>query len=64
MGNVELEDQVVGIQTAAQVAPYIDLSRVAIIGWSYGINVIITNVKIKKYFFRWIHGLTWYFKKA
>lgn len=31
-----MEDQVAGIKAAAQVAPYIDLSRVAIAGWSYG----------------------------
>jgi dipeptidyl aminopeptidase/acylaminoacyl peptidase len=36
MGHVELEDQVAGLQAAAQIAPFIDLTRVAITGWSYG----------------------------
>ena len=38
MGHVELEDQVAGLQAAAQIAPFIDLTRVAITGWSYGIT--------------------------
>lgn len=36
MGGVEVEDQVEGLQYAARLTGYIDLSRVAITGWSYG----------------------------
>ncbi len=36
MGQVEVEDQVLGIQTAAQRVDFIDLSRIGIMGWSYG----------------------------
>ena len=36
MGQVEVEDQVLGIQTAAQIVDFIDLGRIGIMGWSYG----------------------------
>ncbi|XP_063085242.1 dipeptidyl peptidase 9 isoform X2 [Cavia porcellus] len=36
MGQVEIEDQVEGLQFVAQKYGFIDLSRVAIHGWSYG----------------------------
>ncbi|XP_074661290.1 dipeptidyl peptidase 9-like [Tubulanus polymorphus] len=36
MGQVEIEDQVEGLQWIASQVNYIDLSRVAIHGWSYG----------------------------
>ena len=36
MGNVEVEDQVAGLQAAARAVPYLDLTRAAIVGWSYG----------------------------
>ena len=36
MGVVETQDQVAGVQHAAQEVGYIDLTRVAITGWSYG----------------------------
>ncbi|XP_004865777.1 dipeptidyl peptidase 9 isoform X2 [Heterocephalus glaber] len=36
MGQVEIEDQVEGLQFVAQKYGFIDLSRIAIHGWSYG----------------------------
>ncbi|XP_038195390.1 dipeptidyl peptidase 9 isoform X3 [Arvicola amphibius] len=36
MGQVEIEDQVEGLQYVAEKYGFIDLSRVAIHGWSYG----------------------------
>ena len=36
MGSVEVRDQVEGLQHVSKVTGYIDLSRVAITGWSYG----------------------------
>nr|XP_055227314.1 dipeptidyl peptidase 9 isoform X2 [Gorilla gorilla gorilla] len=36
MGQVEIEDQVEGLQFVAEKYGFIDLSRVAIHGWSYG----------------------------
>ena len=41
MGGVELEDQVCGLQRAAEEVDYIDLSRVAVVGWSYGRSVCV-----------------------
>lgn len=35
-GQVEIEDQVEGLQYVADKYKFIDLSRVAIHGWSYG----------------------------
>lgn len=35
-GQVEIEDQVEGLQYVAEKYGFIDLSRVAIHGWSYG----------------------------
>lgn len=35
-GQVEIEDQVEGLQFVAEKYGFIDLSRVAIHGWSYG----------------------------
>ena len=36
MGGVELSDQVAGLRRAAEHVGYLDLTRVAITGWSYG----------------------------
>lgn len=36
MGHVELRDQVAGLKRAAECVGYLDLTRVAITGWSYG----------------------------
>ena len=36
MGGVEVQDQVEGLHIAAKEANYLDLNRVAIVGWSYG----------------------------
>lgn len=35
-GQVEIEDQVEGLQYVAEKYKFIDMSRVAIHGWSYG----------------------------
>ena len=35
-GQVEIEEQVEGLEYIASVTNFIDLSRVAIHGWSYG----------------------------
>ena len=35
-GQVEIEDQVEGLQYVAEKFNFVDLSRVAIHGWSYG----------------------------
>lgn len=35
-GQVEIEDQVEGLQYVAEKYSFVDLSRVAIHGWSYG----------------------------
>lgn len=35
-GQVEIEDQVEGLQYVAEKYGFIDMSRVAIHGWSYG----------------------------
>lgn len=35
-GQVEIEDQVEGLQYVAERFNFVDLSRVAIHGWSYG----------------------------
>lgn len=36
MGTVEIGDQVAGLQYLASTLGFIDMSRVAIHGWSYG----------------------------
>lgn len=36
MGKLEVEDQVKGLEAAAETVGYLDLNRVAVIGWSYG----------------------------
>lgn len=36
MGQVEISDQVRGLECAAQLFGCIDMQRVAIFGWSYG----------------------------
>jgi dipeptidyl-peptidase 9 len=36
MGTVEINDQVRGLEQAAQIFKCIDMKRVAIFGWSYG----------------------------
>lgn len=36
MGELEVRDQVRGLRQAAQEVDYLDLKRVAIVGWSYG----------------------------
>ncbi|ESN90169.1 hypothetical protein HELRODRAFT_194672 [Helobdella robusta] len=36
LGNIEISDQVEGLHYAAQTFDFLDLERVAIMGWSYG----------------------------
>ncbi|CAI2300315.1 unnamed protein product [Caenorhabditis sp. 36 PRJEB53466] len=36
MGTVEVEDQVEGLQMIAEKAPFMDMNRVIVHGWSYG----------------------------
>lgn len=36
MGELEVADQVRGLQQAAREVDYLDQKRVAIVGWSYG----------------------------
>ena len=36
MGYVEIRDQVCGLRHAADQLEFLDLQRVAIVGWSYG----------------------------
>lgn len=36
MGLVEIQDQVLGLQTAIETVDFIDKNRIAIMGWSYG----------------------------
>ena len=36
MGNVELKDQIAGLHKAITTFNFIDDSRIAITGWSYG----------------------------
>lgn len=36
MGNVELKDQIAGLQKAITTFDFIDDARIAITGWSYG----------------------------
>lgn len=43
MGTVELADQVEILQKLSNQLGYIDMKRVAIHGWSYGMAVVITN---------------------
>ena len=35
-GQVEIEEQVEGLQYVAKATDFVDLSRIAIHGWSYG----------------------------
>ncbi len=44
MGSVEVDDQVAGLEAAAKIAPYIDLKRVGICGWSYGMTLQFTII--------------------
>ena len=36
MGHLEVDDQVTGLMAAAEASGYVDTSRVAVTGWSYG----------------------------
>ena len=36
MGHVEVEDQVLAVKAASETVDFIDIKRIAILGWSYG----------------------------
>ena len=36
MGRVEIQDQILGLKAASETVDFIDMSRVGIMGWSYG----------------------------
>ena len=36
MGRVEIQDQILGLKAASEAVDFIDMSRVGIMGWSYG----------------------------
>ncbi|XP_025312830.1 dipeptidyl peptidase 9 isoform X3 [Canis lupus familiaris] len=56
MGQVEIEDQVEGLQFVAEKYGFIDLSRVAIHGWSYGGFLSLMGLIHKPQVFKQPHG--------
>ncbi|XP_048197894.1 dipeptidyl peptidase 9 isoform X2 [Perognathus longimembris pacificus] len=56
MGQVEIEDQVEGLQFVAQKYGFIDMSRVAIHGWSYGGFLSLMGLIHKPQVFKQPHG--------
>nr|XP_004464282.3 dipeptidyl peptidase 9 isoform X3 [Dasypus novemcinctus] len=56
MGQVEIEDQVEGLQFVAEKYGFIDLSRVAIHGWSYGGFLSLMGLIHKPQVFKPPHG--------
>ena len=42
-GQVEIEEQVEGLEYVAKATDFVDLSRVAIHGWSYGIQWFLNH---------------------
>ena len=45
-GQVEIEEQVEGLEYVAKATDFVDLSRIAIHGWSYGIHCFLTTFPI------------------
>ncbi|XP_068393324.1 dipeptidyl peptidase 9 isoform X2 [Eschrichtius robustus] len=56
MGQVEIEDQVEGLHFVAEKYGFIDLSRVAIHGWSYGGFLSLMGLIHKPQVFKQPHG--------
>lgn len=42
-GQVEIEEQVEGLEYVAKATDFVDLSRIAIHGWSYGIQWFLNH---------------------
>ncbi len=36
LGLIEVQDQVLGVKKAAETVDFIDINRLAVMGWSYG----------------------------
>lgn len=58
-GQVEIEDQVEGLHYVAEKYGFVDLSRVAIHGWSYGGFLSLMGLICKPHIFK--VGLTFSF---
>ena len=52
MGLLEVEDQVTGLMHASATVDYIDLSRVAITGWSYGGYMSLMAIALRQDVFK------------
>ena len=52
MGNVELKDQITGLQKAITTFDFIDDSRVAITGWSYGGYMALLGIAMYPHIFK------------
>ena len=52
MGSVELKDQVAGLQKAISTFDFIDESRVAITGWSYGGYLSLLGIAMYPHVFK------------
>lgn len=53
---MEVEDQVTGLMQASATVDYIDLSRVAITGWSYGGYMSLMAIALRPEVFK-VHTL-------
>lgn len=60
MGELEVADQVRGLQQAAREVDYLDQKRVAIVGWSYGKVASLSppphTHPLSLPTYRWLHG--------
>ena len=57
MGSVELKDQVAGLKKACVEFDFIDESRVAITGWSYGGYLSLLGIALYPQIFKVSVGL-------